>query len=372
MREKPVKNIFESYPKLTLTAVMLISLVLVDFLAGLLFIPKDYDSYRIPSPWYHHDLIPNQHAISLWGSEEYEIFTNSLGFKDEEVRTIEKEVPKGKRRILLMGDSFTEGVGMNWENSFAGILSQNNPDIEILNAAVVSYSPKFYFLKTKYLLEQKHLEFNEMLVFIDNSDPMNEITYQSFISYPDRNFKIFTISLQRYFYKHSYLYHSVSSIFLKNQRNHVTESWNRILGEAFVDEVEEESNDFLGHMLDWSYNQDTFDKWGKKGLDLCKTEMDKLDSLCKINNIRLTLVIYPWPSVISQKNPNNIQVKFWNDFATEHHIDLINLYPEFINGTDAAAIRQQYFIESDVHWNKAGHRLIAEKIQAYIANFHVN
>jgi len=51
---------------------------------------------------------------------------------------------------------------------------------EILNAAAVSYSPRIYYLKTKYLIEEKGLVFDELYVFIDISDIQNEIVYQNF------------------------------------------------------------------------------------------------------------------------------------------------------------------------------------------------
>ena len=150
----------EAHPKTTLFAFVLFSLLLVDFLSAEFFIPTNYNSYRCPSAWYHHDLLPMQSAKSIWGQKEYKVFTNSLGFKDASCREVSLKSQKNKRRIVLMGDSFTEGIGMDWEDSFAGILSKNNPDKEFLNAAVVSYSPKLYYLKTKYLLENAGLKFD--------------------------------------------------------------------------------------------------------------------------------------------------------------------------------------------------------------------
>ena len=359
----------KAHPKTTLFVFVLFFLLLVDFLSAVFFIPTNYNSYRCPSAWYHHDLLPMQHAKSIWGQKQYEVFTNSLGFKDASCREVSLTGPKNKRRIVLMGDSFTEGIGMDWEDSFAGILSKNNPDKEFLNAAVVSYSPKLYYLKTKYLLENVGLKFDEMIVFIDNSDPLNEIAYEHFKEYDKQGWKKTRIALQQYFYAHSYIYYSISSFYLKSQRNRVTDSWARILGEAFIDEVESKNNAFLAHMPDWSYQHEAYEKWGRQGLQLCKRNMEKLDALCKRNQIRLRLVIYPWPSIIKQNKPDNIQVSFWENFAAAHHCDFINLYPLFINGRNPDSVRKQYFIPGDVHWNKKGHQLIAEKIQSYFDEY---
>ena len=47
-------------------------------------------------------------------SEKY--YTNSLGFRDFQIREVEKE-KKNKKRILLMGDSSTMGLFNDYEDS---------------------------------------------------------------------------------------------------------------------------------------------------------------------------------------------------------------------------------------------------------------
>src|SRR5262245_11438279 len=81
----------------------------------------------------------------------YRVFTNSLGFMDAAVRDVPAK--SDRRRILLMGDSFTEGGGLPFEQTFAGMLSRAGNDwpqkIEFLNAGVGSYSPVIFYQKIK-------------------------------------------------------------------------------------------------------------------------------------------------------------------------------------------------------------------------------
>ena len=81
-----------------------------------------------------------------------------------------------------MGDSHTEGVGVNFDQTFTGqIISKiDTSQTEILNAAVVGYSPRIYYLKTKYLIEDVGLKFDHLFVFFDMSDLQNEIVYKNF------------------------------------------------------------------------------------------------------------------------------------------------------------------------------------------------
>src|SRR5262249_13946103 len=120
------------------------------------FLHVDARSPRQFHPIYNHGFVPNFEGYDYWGDVRYKIFTNSLGLRDASVR----DVPaKGAvRRVMLMGDSFTEGTGVDFEDSFAGMLhsaGMARPDrIEFLAGGVVSYSPTIYYRKTKFLMEQ--------------------------------------------------------------------------------------------------------------------------------------------------------------------------------------------------------------------------
>ena len=83
---------------------------------------KIYDkrTHKIKSYYYHHDLRPNAHWIERWGYKNSKIFTNNLGFKDKKIR----EINFKDKNILFIGDSFTEGVGVEFENTFVGIIEE--------------------------------------------------------------------------------------------------------------------------------------------------------------------------------------------------------------------------------------------------------
>jgi hypothetical protein len=133
---------------------------------------------RGPHPGYHHALVPNFDGYDLWGEEQYRFVTNSLGFRDGQVRDV--PLAPTTRRILLIGDSFTEGTGLAFEDTFAGRLEaagmQRRDKVEFLNAGVLSYSPTLYYQKVKQLLE-RGLRFDELVVFSDVSDVYDEATH---------------------------------------------------------------------------------------------------------------------------------------------------------------------------------------------------
>ena len=74
-----------------------------------------------PTPVFSHTLRPNFDGYDIWGERKYRFIADSLGFKDAAVRDIPLR-PQG-RRVILIGDSFTEGLGGPFEETFAGMLA---------------------------------------------------------------------------------------------------------------------------------------------------------------------------------------------------------------------------------------------------------
>jgi hypothetical protein len=132
---------------------------------------------RVADPIFDHGLVPNFDGYDVWGEARYRFFTNSLGFKDGAVR----EVPlkASSRRILLMGDSFAEAIGIPYESTFFGLLNRDGQareqKVEFLDGGVASYSPSIYYKKVKYLLD-RGLQFDEVVLLSDSSDVEDEAT----------------------------------------------------------------------------------------------------------------------------------------------------------------------------------------------------
>lgn len=139
--------------------------------------PPGADLVHIASKVYHHDLAPMFSGKTNFGPIEYTLTTNSLGFKDSASRQI--PLIPSRPRILFMGDSFTEGVGLPYKETFVGLIdAQWQKQYDVLNGALSSYSPIIYYRKIKYLLETTKLKVDQVVVFIDISDIQDEILYK--------------------------------------------------------------------------------------------------------------------------------------------------------------------------------------------------
>lgn len=359
---------FQRNPKKSLLFISLCVFIMLDRAAGYMLIPRDYNIFRSPHPFYHHDLVPNSIAVAKWGDTEYPMFTNSLGFRDDDVKTI--AFASSSKRILVMGDSFVEGIGVPYEQSVAGILQQalRKSNIEVLNAAVISYSPKLYYLKTLELLEQRKLEFDELLVFIDISDIQNEIAYEFFEPAPFPVFAKIRFELNKYLSHTSFFYAAFRQLLRRTE----TASLENLHADGLfpcLADIEDNlltDENFRKTEGIWTVDEVIYEQFGKKGLSLAKKNMQKLVALCQKHQISVTLVVYPWPAQLIERDLESIQVAFWKTFAEEHHLGFINLFPAFINELDPQGVYVTYFIPGDVHWNAAGNHLVAQKVFEYL------
>src|SRR3989338_2577369 len=167
-------NRFEKHRTLTLCILVFLTIILADFTAAHLFLTP---TAMGPSASSHHDLARNYHGTEFWGVT-YPFFTNNLSFSDSVVRTV--SLGTSTPRLVFIGDSFTEGLGVPWKQTFVGRIEEAlaPQGIEVLNAAVASYSPLLYYNKIRYWIE-RGLKFDELVVFIDISDVRDELAYRS-------------------------------------------------------------------------------------------------------------------------------------------------------------------------------------------------
>ena len=202
-------NLFNRHPRLTTLAVyslIALALVLVDFGAARLLIERP--GFRVPHHWHHHGLDPLYSKQHSQFGLTHVVTTNSLGLRDSAARRVRSQ--SSSYRLLFLGDSFTEGVGVDYERTFVGRIGSMLPDVETLNAGVVSYSPHLYFRKLEFLVERQGLKIDEVTVFIDLSDPQDEILYRD-LQPRSQPMLAWRDGLRLYLRWNSYLYYAIDN-----------------------------------------------------------------------------------------------------------------------------------------------------------------
>ena len=308
-------------------------------------------TYRTRHEVYHHGMIPNAEGTGTWGDATYQVFVNSLAMKDSKVR----EVPlkSAKKRVLLMGDSFTEGVGVNFEQTYAGRLAGDFEEsgLEFLNGGISSYSPIIYLRKTKYLIDTVGLQVDHVSVGIDMSDIFNEVGYW----YDDagnvrhKHDKSGTSMTKRFLAEHTVLIGKMRV-------------WIRQLRKGA-----EPTNEFgtNNHHCLWANDDKLWDSYGKRGMELALKYMTELHEYLSAKGIGMNVFVYPWPDQIERQDLNCRQVVYWKAWSQECGVDFMNLFPDFIGTMGPEETLRKFYIPGDVHWNVEGHKLVADRLGVY-------
>lgn len=291
---------------------------------------------------------PNLNILSKWGNREYSLVTNSLGFRDRKARNIPLE--SSEYRIVLMGDSFVDGVGYDYNHSFAGILDNLIQDakITLLNAGVIDNSPRNYYYKTNYLLNTIQLKFDCMICFIDMSDIINEACAE---------IKNIDDSVKKNIKLPANPHHAS---FIEWIRNH-----------SLIIELIYQVKYMVSPRLPigisgvrWTVDEKQWKSYGEYGMGIAQQWMSLLSDMLKRYGIKMVIVIYPWPDQILDHDINSKQVRMWQDWADKKDVIMVNLFPVFMKDNDAIKTINEYFIPGDVHWNYKGHQVVARELYA--------
>ncbi len=332
-----------------------------------LFTPTNIEEvYRIKHDVFHHSLLPSFDGIGDWGGEAYRLCTDPNGFKSdcENIFTSNTNFD-----VAFIGDSFTEAIGVTYEDSFVGLFANTYTDLDVANLGVSSYSPTLYRAKIEDFINRGYT-FNHVIVFVDISDVQDEANYfrgpygnvlyssdgatrQQAIfsmvkSYVADNFALFT-----------YGYRLVKQILIGLEDNESARDINESARDIFTLERSE-----------WTYNasSNAYGSIGVNGsIEKAVREMSMLHNLLESKGIKLSVGVYPWPAQIREMMLNdsdtNLQVDVWRDFCVNRCFHFINMFPiyfDLVKNSSIDAVYRDYFIHGDVHYNREGNLLIHE------------
>ncbi len=367
--------------------------VCVDRLLNEYYLP---DAKGMENSYYHHGLRKNFQGTVSWGEEKHRLFTNDLGFKDSESRVVPRQADR--RRVLFIGDSFTEGAGLPFEQTFVGMFRKAHPELDVLNAGVVSYSPKLFYYRLKYLLEIERLRFDELIVFIDISDISDEIEYSIYTPVEES----FLRRLDAWLRSISFTYKMLRNNLLNVEKNAMLRSLiQKIDAGKAVSPQQADKGDALTTALSstnqrideatagppqvtmpkdfrekrvqerprWTFDTVVYDKWGRDGMALAQYHMEQVVGLMRQHRIPVTVAVYPWPEQIRAGDRESLQMTAWRDFCTKHDIGFVQYFDEFVRDNPEEIIATN-FIPGDVHWNEQGHAVIFQKLNSYYNRMH--
>lgn len=320
-------------------------------------------------PIYHHDLKKNLDHEASWGPFNYRLCTNEYGFKIS-CNDLGKAASKSYD-LAFIGDSFTEAVGMDYENSFVGMYAAKHPDVSVVNLGVSSYSPSIYYTKIKYLLD-KGFTFKHIVVLPDISDIQDEAKYyqltkdltrvedkimpakgQEKAPFPgapreraDRD-KIFW---EKYFgftwFLNLKLYNTFSSADIKMQQFNL-----------------------VPERAGWTHDQNMPDYglYGVQGgIDQAVQSMEKLKQLLDTHGIKMSVAVYPWPAQLMHNDRGHPGVTVWKEFCERvscySFVDANTPFYDAMEKMPLMDVLNTNYLPGDFHFTPAGNTLVYKSL----------
>tara|TARA_B100000989_G_scaffold289362_1_gene261101 strand:- start:477 stop:1559 length:1083 start_codon:yes stop_codon:yes gene_type:complete len=295
------------------------------------------------------------------------IVTDEMGLRVGEKSFLKNE---NKKNIFIFGDSFTYGVGLEFEKTYAGLIEKKFSNYNVYNFGVSSYSPSVYLYKLKKTLNEKIIP-EKILLFLDLTDLKDEAIRWEYIDSTDTvkliNDQVFQNSKkkERFTKRNFKLMNNIASYINYHSRN------LRELTNIRFNEKRKIKTSVQGSFT--YIKQDLLDKrfWKNNTFLKGKTNLRKrllqIADISKKNNIEFYLIIYPWAETLEfgQKNFS------WSEFASEicsnkncHLIDAIPYFQNYKN-KNINWSTELYFL-NDEHFNEKGANLLFNVIATRI------
>jgi lysophospholipase L1-like esterase len=281
----------------------------------------------------------------VWGADgihwlskpeySFERHTNSLGFSDKEW-PIDKN--KHEKRILALGDSFTEGDGAPYDSSYVALmrkmLSPMGDSIYLMNAGTCGSDPFINYINLRdHLLAYKP---DIVIQSVGSGDLMSDIRIRG--------------GMERF------------------QKGHTTFApwWEPLYAISYVSRIFFTFEGYDEQLLKPNAADRAKDRINKSVEDLFRD----YSALCDQNNIKLFIVLHPQKRELDENTYGydfSPIIKYLSSDPRIKIIDLIPFYHSYIHRTGTTS--DDYYWKTDGHHNSKGYEMMAESTLKCIAPY---
>jgi len=268
--------------------------------------------------------------------------------------------------ILMLGDSFTLGIQVQDDETFAARVAQSTK-VNVLNYGTLGYNPYQYLLLLNKTMREFPVRFVVVNLYVSNDVVLREdsprdhcvmTVVDGYLVNADWENKSLFFKMRTFFHHHTHVYNFVSNQLMRSQ-------WMRKVlyyGGFAVNTPENlEVLLFTNTSKSEEYYATTF------------SILDEMNEITKNHNATLVLVLIPskyhvnkelW-QVFWQKNGGGISLPDASipfdrlkRSAQEKNMTVIDLYELFMQD----AVPDRFFGVRDDHYNKEGHERHAEEV----------
>lgn len=351
-----------------------LSYLVLDLASGYILI-RPLSPPLVPDAARHHKMVPSSYSEFQQRDFSYVQRVNALGLRGREIAT--QKAP-GTFRIVMLGDSFTMGKGVEDNQTFSVVLEQLiNKDraacgtpIEIVNGGVDSYAPVIEFIQLKKDLAP--LKPDMVILNLDVSDLTQEAAYRAQAERgpggdivavpqygdPDNLMAKVRIWTERHlFFTRAALYYAIRSLGYRELT--VRDVVNRA-------DAETAAHTLVGDV-------DRAQEWR----DIFES-LTNIKEYCQQRGIEFLLTVYPWAHQISPTEwtpgryafmardavPSDTSLQTIHSLSRANGIKLLDLFPAF----RASLGSDPLYFAHDMHWTPAGHRAMARGLEEYLSH----
>ena len=332
----------------------------------------------VPDSYRHHALVPDSYAELRQPDFAYIQRVNKIGLRGRET-TLEK--PPNARRVLMLGDSFTMGKGVQDNETFSVLVEQRlqkalancgGGALEVLNGGVDSYAPILSYLQLERDLARTEPDL--VVLNLDNSDLIQEAAYRR-QAVRDSEGQVVAVpqvgddSLYERFVgwtsRHLFLTR-VLLVYVNRAMDHREISVRRVVNEAGREHFAHTLEGDVDRTAQW---QDVFDSIGR-----IKRLTASIDS-------EFLLSTYPWAHQVGEtgwvpgryafmkkgERTSALTQSTIRQHSAELGIDLFEALHAFQQDRGSEPL----FFDHDPHWTAAGHRVMSDGLSRHIEEHYV-
>ena len=356
------KHIFLFY--ITISSILLF-LIIDLVLSSTLYKQSHCFNYKYFNSGYYYDLFKNCSSKYRFksGFPVVDLFTDKNGLR---VASKKERKDKNNKNIFIFGDSFTFGVGLDYQNTYAGIIDKKLEDYNVYNYAVGSYSPTVHLYRLKQALK-KNIYPEKIILFLDLTDVIDESNRwvdDKNIGHPIRpeTKKINTkILYDNFNFTHQFI--NLTRFYIRVLKNKLNYSISKKINVK---------TSIQGQFTYTAKNQLHKEFWQpqvfEKGLAKIEFNINKIAQISQKIKSDFYVVIYPWAETLEFGEDEFSWTKYSKNLC-KYNCNLINSIPDFIKykKNNKNWPSKLYFV-GDEHFNKEGARLLADVVLREIGN----
>ena len=255
--------------------------------------------------------------------------TNSLGFADMEWP---KSKRPGEKRILALGDSFTEGDGASYDSSYVAIFRQclraAGDSSYIMNAGICGSDPCNNYIIYRDLLQP--YQPNVIIQSMGSGDLIAEILLRGGM---ERFQKDGTVKFRP------------------------APWWEPIYAESYLSRIFFRSAGYTELLRKKDPSPPEIERITKSAMDL----FDAYADLCRKNGTKLFIVLHPERNEVDNNQYNYNFTALIDHLRNTDHIEVLDLLPLYRSYIEAHHSHSaDYFWKMDGHHNSKGYQMMAE------------